>query len=203
MRYLTPLQTRLLVGVGIKSLGYLIVASGIFLSLKDKALALKIVYLGVCFVVFGWFLILRALRLAKSLGFERKGERIERQFRISAHVDGGLFGIKEGDTLKVRGLVKERVGRYWKNADGNVLLVLNWIPVKKTKLNDGKFEFRIPNLKEGLYEVHVRFVEGCEEKRLKVRVMSFEEWRRNLIFVLIVTFAIAIVMSLPLFVLIR
>lgn len=202
MRNLTPLHIRILIGVGIKSLGYLIVASGIFLSLRDKSLSLKVIYIGVCFVIFGWFLIVRALKLAKSFKLG-KSEKFERFFKISAHIDGKFLGIKEGDTVNVRGTVRERIGKSWKDACGSVLLVLNGIPVSRTTVVNGKFNFKIPNLRRGVYDICVRFVEGCEEKRIKLKVMSFEEWKRNLMIFFVAILILISLMCLPIFVLIR
>jgi hypothetical protein len=75
----------------------------------------------------------------------------------------------------------------WNHVDGNVLIVLDGIPLGKVRLNNGKFSFVIPNLRRGTYDVHVRFVEGCEEKRLRIKVLSKSEWRRN-----ILTFVLAV-----------
>ncbi len=187
MRELTPLHLRLLIGVGVKSLGYLIVAAGIFLSLKDKALALKVVYIGVSFVIFGWFLVFRALRLAKAVRLKKHPKFFERRFKISAHVSSGFLGVKEGDSVEISGCVMGKFDKSWKYVDGNVLIVLDGIPIGKVRLNDGKFSFVIPNLRRGTYDVHVRFVEGCEEKRLRIKVLSRREWKRN-----ILTFVLAV-----------
>ena len=202
MRELTPLHARVLIGVGIKSLGYLIIASGIFLSLKDKNLALKVVYVGVCFVVFGWFLVLRALKLASFVKV-RKSERFDRNFKISAHVSGGLFGIKEGDSAEIVGVVKERCGKRWIPAKGSVVLVLNGVVFGRCSLKDGKFSFRLRNLRRGNYDVHVRHVEGCEEKRLKLNVMSFDEWKRcvmTVVVAVILLFMFVVLSLIPLLV---
>ncbi len=56
---------RLFIGIGIKTIGYLTISAGIFLSIKDKGLALLIVCTGALFVVFGWILIYIALRGAR------------------------------------------------------------------------------------------------------------------------------------------
>ena len=186
---LTPAHLRLMIGVGLKSLGYLIIAAGIFLSLKDKALALKVIYIGVSFVIFGWFLMIRALRLARSKG--KAPKVFERSVKISAHVSGGFFGAKEGDTVKVGGCVMGKSGKDWKPMDGSVLIALDGIPLGKAKLKDGRYSFLIPNLKKGVYDVHVRFVEGCEEKRIKVKILSREEWKRNVLIVISTILAFA------------
>ncbi len=197
MRELTPLHARVLIGVGIKSLGYLIIASGIFLSLKDKNLALKVVYIGVCFVIFGWFLVLRAFKLA-SFFKVKKSERFDRNFKISAHISGGLFGIKEGDNAEVAGVVRERSGNRWIPARGSVVLVVNGVVLGRCKLKDGKFSFKLPNLRRGNYDVQVRHVEGCEEKRLRMNVMSFDEWRRCVMTVVIAVFLLSMLVLLSL-----
>jgi len=192
MMELTPQHLRLLMGIGVKSLGYLIVAAGIFLSLKDKTIALKVIYVGVSFVIFGWFLIVRALRLAKSK--EKPLKVLKKQFKISAHISGGFLGIKEGDSVEVGGCVRGRFGRNWKPMDGTVLIALNGIPFGRSKLMDGKYSFSIPNLKEGVYDIHVRFVEGCEERRVRLKVLSLKEWRRNIL----ITVSIVLIFALML-----
>mgnify|MGYP007013855486 CR=1 FL=1 len=53
---------RLFLGLGIKTVGYLIIAAGIFFSIKDKDIALFAVILGAFLVIFGWMLIYRALK---------------------------------------------------------------------------------------------------------------------------------------------
>ena len=53
---------RLFAGISIKTLGYMVIAAGIFLSLKDKNLAYKIVLFGILMVLSGWGLIIKALR---------------------------------------------------------------------------------------------------------------------------------------------
>lgn len=53
---------RLFVGIGVKTVGYLTITAGIFLAIKDKSLALNIVFVGIMLVAFGWILIFRALK---------------------------------------------------------------------------------------------------------------------------------------------
>ncbi len=53
---------RLFAGISIKTLGYMVIAAGIFLSLKDKNFAYKIVLFGILMVLSGWGLIIKALR---------------------------------------------------------------------------------------------------------------------------------------------
>jgi hypothetical protein len=54
---------RLFVGISIKTLGYLVITAGIFLSIKNKDVAFRIVQFGVLMVVAGWLLIIRALKV--------------------------------------------------------------------------------------------------------------------------------------------
>ncbi len=58
---------RLLVGIGIKTIGYMVIAAGIFLSIKDKVLAYKIVIFGVLMVLSGWGLIVQALKTSSRI----------------------------------------------------------------------------------------------------------------------------------------
>jgi uncharacterized membrane protein len=53
---------RLAFGVGIKTIGYLLVAVGIFLPLINKKLAYVAVYGGVTLIIAGWVYIYFALR---------------------------------------------------------------------------------------------------------------------------------------------
>jgi len=59
---LTILFKKLFLGISIKTIGYLTIASGIFISIKNKDIAFKIVIIGAILVVLGWILIIRALR---------------------------------------------------------------------------------------------------------------------------------------------
>ena len=56
------LLKKLFLGISIKTIGYLIIASGIFISIKDKDIAFKMMIIGAVLVVLGWILIIRALR---------------------------------------------------------------------------------------------------------------------------------------------
>ena len=55
-------RLRLLFGVWLKTVGYLTIAAGIFLSIGDRDFALRVVVFGVLMVVFGWLLIIKALK---------------------------------------------------------------------------------------------------------------------------------------------
>ncbi|HIP62539.1 MAG TPA: hypothetical protein EYH04_00175 [Archaeoglobus profundus] len=59
---LPTLFKKLFLGISIKTIGYLIIASGIFISIKDKDIAFKMMIIGAVLVVLGWILIIRALR---------------------------------------------------------------------------------------------------------------------------------------------
>ena len=59
---LPMLSKKLFLGISIKTIGYLIIASGIFISIKDKDVAFKMILMGAVLVVLGWILIIRALR---------------------------------------------------------------------------------------------------------------------------------------------
>ena len=59
---LPMLSKKLFLGISIKTIGYLIIASGIFISIKDKDVAFKMIIMGAVLVVLGWILIIRALR---------------------------------------------------------------------------------------------------------------------------------------------
>ena len=56
------LSKKLFLRISIKTIGYLIIASGIFISIKDKDVAFKMIIMGAVLVVLGWILIIRALR---------------------------------------------------------------------------------------------------------------------------------------------
>lgn len=53
---------RLLFGIGLKTIGYMTIAAGIFLSIGNRDLALRIVLFGILMVIFGWILVIKALR---------------------------------------------------------------------------------------------------------------------------------------------
>ena len=53
---------RLVTGLVLKTMGYMVIAAGIFASLRSKELAMKIVVFGVLMVVFGWALVIVALK---------------------------------------------------------------------------------------------------------------------------------------------
>ena len=51
--------------------------------------------------------------------------------------------------------------------------------------------------------MHVRHVEGCEEKRLKLNVMSFDEWKRcvmTVVVAVILLFMFVVLYLIPLLV---
>jgi len=175
---LEPLYVRIFIGAGIKSIGYLIVAVGIFLSLKDKSLAIKVVYTGVCFVVFGWFVIIRSLKLAKSVG-SRKYQAEKAKARISAHISGKAF-ISEGDSVKIKGRVfgYDADKKTWKPLSGEVLVLVNGFLVGRISTTEDGFEFTLPNLKRGRYEIEVRYVNEPCVKTLRFNVMSQDEKNR-------------------------
>lgn len=56
---------RLFVGIGVKTIGYLTITAGIFLAIKNRSLALNIVFVGIILVALGWVLIVRALKQSK------------------------------------------------------------------------------------------------------------------------------------------
>ncbi len=165
-------------GVSVKSLGYLIIASGVFLSPLNKELALKVICSGVTLVIFGWFLILRALKLAS---FKVEREKLpKRRYKMSAHISGGFLCLREGDTVKIEGSVKERIGNSFSPAKGKVVLILNGLRLE-SDLKEGRFSFEIPNLRRGTYNVFVRYVEGCVERSMRFQVLSAEEWRKTVL----------------------
>lgn len=53
---------RLAIGVGMKTLGYLLVAVGIFLPLFNRKLGYTAVYAGVMLIIAGWVYIVVALK---------------------------------------------------------------------------------------------------------------------------------------------
>lgn len=195
---LTHLHLRILIGVAIKTLGYLIVAAGIFLSIKDKTLALKVVYIGVSFVVVGWVVVIRSLRLAKVVRVP-KAIRLEKRTKISAHISGGRYGvISEGDNVEVSGkcLSYDPVKRGWKPSSGVIKLILDNSEIGKIDI-DGEFKFSFKAPKRGEHSLEIRFI-GDEPnyKVLRFKVLSRDERRRililtNLAYICIITFFMA------------
>jgi|GEM_PF-5887992 hypothetical protein len=57
---------RLIAGIVLKTMGYMVIAAGIFISLRSRELALKIVEFGVLMVIFGWILVVIALKRKQS-----------------------------------------------------------------------------------------------------------------------------------------
>jgi ABC-type antimicrobial peptide transport system permease subunit len=59
----------LFVGIAVKTLGYLMLGAGIFMSfLLDKNLGYNIVIAGATMVIAGWIMIYRALRKSAKIG---------------------------------------------------------------------------------------------------------------------------------------
>ena len=60
------ISKRLFLGISIKTIGYLIIASGIFISIKNKDVAYKMIIIGAILVLLGWILIIKTLRDSSS-----------------------------------------------------------------------------------------------------------------------------------------
>ena len=56
----------LLAGVWIKTIGYVIVGAGIFMGVINEDAGKMAILVGVVFVIVGWMLVYKALRLSKS-----------------------------------------------------------------------------------------------------------------------------------------
>jgi hypothetical protein len=53
-------------GFGVKCIGYLIIAIGIFSGLKDQDFGLKVIYAGIAVVAVGWVILYIAVRESKK-----------------------------------------------------------------------------------------------------------------------------------------
>jgi len=175
---LTHLHLRILIGVGIKTLGYLIIAAGIFLSIRDKELALKVVYIGISLVVVGWVMIIRSLRLAKVVRVPKTIRR-ERKTKISASITakGGI--ISEGEEIKVKGFCKyyDPNERKWKDLNCIVKILLDNSEVEKT-YTSGSFIYSFLAPKKGEHTLELRIISEDFEpsyKILKFKVLSRDE----------------------------
>ncbi|MEM3478384.1 MAG: hypothetical protein QXM45_06855, partial [Archaeoglobaceae archaeon] len=93
----------LIFGVFVKTFGYLIIASGIFLAIGKTEVAIKVVYTGIIVVAVGWIAIIKALLAARG------AEKIRENFKVSLSAKGGIFGLRNGIELIGRiGKVKNR-----------------------------------------------------------------------------------------------
>ncbi len=68
---------RLAIGVGMKTIGYLLIAGGIFLPLINKKMGYTAIYAGVILVVAGWVYIYVALK--KSGEIKNKDQKQKRK----------------------------------------------------------------------------------------------------------------------------
>jgi hypothetical protein len=53
-------------GFGVKGIGYLIIAIGIFAGLKDQDFGLRIIYAGIAVVAVGWVILYIAVKESKK-----------------------------------------------------------------------------------------------------------------------------------------
>ena len=175
---LTHLHLRILIGVGIKTLGYLIIAAGIFLSIRDKGLALRAVYLGISLVVVGWFVVIRSLRLARVVKVPKTIGRV-RKTKISASISarGGI--ISEGEEVKVKGFCKyyDPNEKKWKDLNCIVKILLDNSEIEKI-YTSGSFTHSFLAPKKGEHTLELRIISEDFEpsyKILKFKVLSRDE----------------------------
>ncbi len=156
-----PLYFRLFAGLGVKTMGYFLIAAGIFLSIGNAYLAIRVVYLGVFLVAVGWVIVIRTLRMSREL-------KAETRATLAAYLESGL--VKEGDTVTIRGSVGDK---------GVVRVFLNGFKVSEVE-SSGEFCVRFPAPKEGKYEVEVRFVGDAyvEPKKLRLQVVRKQEMEK-------------------------
>ncbi|MEM0350167.1 MAG: hypothetical protein QXU61_00130 [Archaeoglobaceae archaeon] len=173
----------LAIGVIIKTLGYMIIASGIFLAIGKPSIALNFVYAGLTLVLLGWILIKKSLLSIKE---KEKGVKEER-FKVSLAAHGGIFGLR--NRVKLKGELRKRINKRFEPIEGTILLFLDERCVGKYKVK-GQFCFEFPNLKKGRHLAEVRFVEGKISKKIGFEVVDFKTWLKSftaflLVFILI------------------
>lgn len=172
---LSPLYARILIGVGIKTIGYMLIAAGIFLSLKDKNLALQIVYLGIGFVIVGWIMIIRTLRMAKLIKVPKsvKISSPKKRTKVVASLKcGGI--ISDGESVTVSGSVQyyDEREKIWKPISGYIKIMLDETDLGKIYA-DNKFNFTLPAVGKGKHKVEVRFI-GNDEFESSYRTLRFQ-----------------------------
>ncbi len=197
---LSALYARMSIGTGIKTLGYLLITAGIFLSWKNKHLALQLVYFGVGFVAVGWLIMIRTLLMAKTLNIpklrlksDKKRTRIVTSFK-------GDYVISEWEDVTIAGRVQyyDEDDKTWKPAKGKLRVFLDDEFYKDLSV-DGDFEFKI-SAKAGKHSISFRFVgdESVEHcyKTVNFNVVSkFEKSKikRNVKFAYILLLALFMV----------
>ena len=190
---LLKLKLHILFGSALKTIGYMLIAAGIFLSLKDKLSAIKVVQLGVFLVISGWLIIIRYLLIARKL-------KPSQTCRLSAHISCGALGIKEGEIFEIKGNVRRYVNNAWKTAEGFVHIFIDGKSVGKVNLKDGSFSLPI-SLKAGRYRVLI--VYGSSTKTLNLNVLSEKLWKKNVRIFLATIAAIALIVILTSFPLLK
>ncbi len=172
---LSPLYARILIGVGIKTIGYILIAAGIFLSLRDKNLALQIVYLGVGLVLVGWMMIIRTLHMAKLLKIPRRTKipSPKKRTKVVATLKcGGI--ISEGENITISGRVQyyDEHKKIWRPVSGYIKIVLDERDLGKIHANNS-FNFTLPAVERGKHKVEIRFI-GNDEFESSYRTLRFQ-----------------------------
>lgn len=171
----------LAIGLIIKTLGYMIIASGIFLAIGKPSIALIFVYAGLALVLLGWILVIRSLLSIKEKGIK------DEKFKVSLSAHGGIFGLR--NRVKLKGELRKRINKRFEPVEGTVLLFLDDRLVGRYKVKD-RFCFEFPTLEKGRHTAEVRFVEGRISKRINFEVVDFKIWLKSfaaflLVFILI------------------
>ncbi|MEM1593656.1 MAG: hypothetical protein QXI53_04800 [Archaeoglobaceae archaeon] len=176
----------LIFGVFVKTFGYLIIASGIFLAIGKTEVAIRVVYTGIIVVAVGWIAIIKALLAARGT------EKIRENFKVSLSAKGGIFGLRNSIELIGRiGKVKNR----FEPVKGRIKVYLDEKLIDELEV-DGSFRIKLKNLKVGKHTAEVRFVEGRVNKKIRFEVVDSKTRLKS-----ILTFAslFTIIFSLLLF----
>ncbi len=175
---LSALYVRMSIGTGIKTLGYLLVAAGIFMGLVNKTLGLQLIYLGVSFVAVGWLIIVRTLNMAKKLNIPKLRIGWEKRTRIIASFRGDYVLCEDDDAVicgRVQKYDKEK--RMWVPAKGKLRILLDNTFLKDITV-DNEFEVKFSATK-GKHILELRFVPSdlfeSSYKTLKFQVVSRDE----------------------------
>lgn len=106
----TKIARSFVLGVFLKTLGYLTIASGIFLAIGKPGIAINFVYLGAILVAIGWLIAIKSLISARGNG------RREEKFKVSLSANGGIFGL--GKDVELRGNIGKIVDGKLRETEG-------------------------------------------------------------------------------------
>lgn len=157
-------------GVFLKTLGYLTIASGIFLAIGKPGIAIKFVYCGIILVAIGWIVIVKSLLSARGVG------KREEKPKVSVFANGGIFGLRRN--VELRGRVGKIVDGRFKENRGRIKVYLDDKFFGEFSV-DGSFRIKLKDLKRGKHTAEVRFVEGNVNKRISFEVVDFKTWLKS------------------------